>query len=90
MFFCGYTEKVWGRSPSKISKEWGEQRVKGISITAVLKDYFCKVFKVKQIEKETSLIESFYYPKYGPGQLYEEMAKEIKRMGGVILSMKTL
>lgn len=86
MFFCGYTEKVWGREPSNISKEWGEQRVKGISITAVLKDYFCKVFKFKQKEKETSLIESFYYPKFGPGQLYEEMAKEIKRMGGVILT----
>lgn len=85
MFFCGYTEKVWGRSPSKISKEWGEQRVKGVSITAVLKDYFCKVFKIKQKKKETSLIENFYYPKYGPGQLYEEMAKKIQSMGGVII-----
>lgn len=85
MFFCGYTEKVWGRSPSNISKEWGEQRVKGISITAVVKDYFCKLFKINQKEKETSLIESFYYPKYGPGQLYEEMAKKVTSMGGKIL-----
>lgn len=85
MFFCGYTEKVWGRAPSNISKEWGEQRVKGISIIAVIKNYFCKIFKIKQKDKETSLIESFYYPKYGPGQLYEEMAKEIKYMGGEII-----
>ena len=85
MFFCGYTEKVWGRKPSNISKEWGEQRVKGISITAVIKNYFCKVFKIKQKDTETSLIETFYYPKYGPGQLYEEMAKEVESMGGIIL-----
>ncbi len=85
MFFSGYTEKVWGRKPSEISKEWGEQRVKGISIKEVLKNYFCKIFKIKQKEKETSLIEKFYYPKYGPGQLYEEMAKEIELMGGKIL-----
>lgn len=84
MFFEDYTEKVWGRIPKNISKEWGYQRVKGISITAVLKDYFLKLFKVKSKEKETSLIEQFYYPKYGPGQLYEEMSKKIIKMGGVI------
>lgn len=85
MFFEGYTEKVWGRSPSKISKEWGYQRVKGISIKAVLKDYFCRVLKIKNKNKEMSLIDSFYYPKYGPGQLYEEMAKKVKKMGGKII-----
>ena len=85
MFFLGYTEKVWGRKPIAISKEWGEQRVKGISIKEVLKNYFCKLLKIKQKEKETSLIERFYYPKYGPGQLYEEMEKKIKLMGGTIL-----
>ena len=84
MFFEGYTEKVWGRSPKNISKEWGYQRVKGISITAVLKDYFLKIFKIKNKNKETSLIEQFYYPKYGPGELYEEMAKKIVKMGGII------
>ncbi len=84
MFFEGYTEKVWGRSPKNISKEWGYQRVKGISITAVLKDYFLRVFKIKNKNKEASLIEQFYYPKYGPGELYEQMAKKIVKMGGVI------
>ena len=37
MFFEGYTEKLWGRHPSVISADWGSQRVKGISIMAVLK-----------------------------------------------------
>ena len=84
MFFLNYTEKVWGRSPLNISKEWGYQRVKGISISTVIKNYFFKVLNITNKNKETSLIEDFYYPKYGPGQLYEVMAKEIKKMGGVI------
>ena len=84
MFFQGYTKKVWGRDPSEISKDWGKQRVKGLSIKAVIKDYFFKVFKINNKNKETSLIEQYLYPKYGPGELYEEMAKEIKKMGGKI------
>ena len=42
MFFEGYTEKLWGRHPSEISADWGSQRVKGLSIRAVLKDMFSK------------------------------------------------
>lgn len=86
MFFKGYTEKVWGRDPSNISKEWGYQRVKGISILAVLGDYFCRLFKITNKKKETSLIEQFYYPKYGPGQLYGEMKKKIEILGGKIIT----
>lgn len=85
MFFLGYTEKVWGRKPKDISKEWGYQRVKGISISAVLKDYISKILKIKNNHKEVSLIDQFYYPKYGPGQLYEAMAKKIEDMGGRII-----
>ena len=85
IFFKGYTEKLWGRSPEYIDPSWGSQRVKGISIKEVLKDYFCKVFKIKNKNKETSLIESFNYPKYGPGQMYEEMERQIIIHGGTIL-----
>ncbi len=85
MFFKGYTTKLWGRTPSDIDSSWGSQRVKGISIRKVLSDYFKRLFHIKDKHKETSLIESFYYPKYGPGELYEEMAKQIEKMGGKIL-----
>lgn len=84
MFFEDYTEKVWGRNPKNISKDWGYQRVKGISIKEVLKDYFVRLFHIRNKEKETSLIEEFLYPKYGPGQFYEELAKKIKKMGAKI------
>lgn len=85
MFFEGYTEKLWGRHPSEISAEWGAQRVKGLSITAVLKDMLRKLFKVKSKATETSLIESFMYPKFGPGQLWETVAERVTDKGGTIL-----
>ncbi len=85
MFFENYTENLWGRHPSKISPEWGAQRVKGLSITAVIKDIFGKIFKKKNRKVETSLIEEFSYPKFGPGQLWELTAKEIETKGGKII-----
>lgn len=84
MFFEGYTEKLWGRHPSQILADWGAQRVKGLSIAAVIKDMFKKAFNIKSKEVETSLIEEFMYPKYGPGQLWETAAKKFEDMGGVI------
>ena len=85
MFFENYTENLWGRHPSEISPEWGAQRVKGLSIAAVLKDMFGKLFKKKNRKVETSLIEEFAYPKLGPGQLWELTAQEIRNKGGQIV-----
>lgn len=85
MFFERYTENLWGRHPSKISPEWGAQRVKGLSITAILKDMFEKALKRKNRQIETSLIEEFAYPKLGPGQLWELTADEIQKQNGKII-----
>lgn len=85
MFFENYTENLWGRHPSEISPEWGAQRVKGLSIAAIIKDVFGKAFKGNNRKVETSLIEEFAYPKLGPGQLWEITAKEIKKKGGEII-----
>lgn len=80
MFFEDYTEKLWGVHPSRISPEWGAQRVKGLSlIKAVL-----NVLKPKGAKRETSLIESFLYPKKGPGQLWEMLADEVRTRGGEV------
>lgn len=87
MFFEGYTEKVWGRHPSKISADWGSQRVKGLSVGKIIGDMLRRALPLKnssQKEVETSLIERFYYPKFGPGQLWETAAKEVIRLGGKI------
>ena len=85
MFFEGYTEKLWGRHPSEIDASWGKQRTKELSIFGILKDMLGKVFlsreqRAKQVQ--TSLIEEFRYPKYGPGQLWETVAHEVEKLGG--------
>lgn len=86
MFFEGYTEKVWGRHPKAISADWGAQRVKGLSVAAALKDMVEKHLPgAKNRTVETSLIEQFSYPKYGPGQLWETVAKQVETLGGRIL-----
>lgn len=90
MFFEKYTEKLWGRHPSVISADWGSQRIKGLSITAVIKDMFRKIFNPKSNKVETSLIEQFWYPKYGPGQLWENLADEIEKNGGKILKQHSV
>ena len=70
MFFEYYTENLWGRHPREIDASWGAQRVKGLSIVAILQDIFGKIFNQKNRKVETSLIEQFKYPKLGPGELW--------------------
>lgn len=85
MFFEGYTEKVWGVHPSSLGADWGAQRVKGISIMTLVMDVFKKKLSrhkgIGQKNVETSLIEQFLYPKYGPGQLWTVVADEVARGG---------
>jgi protoporphyrinogen oxidase len=87
-FFRSYTEKVWGVPCDQISAEWGAQRIKGLSITRTIAHYFRSLFQKKQDlrqkEVETSLIEQFMYPRLGPGQLWEIVARKVKQMGGII------
>jgi protoporphyrinogen oxidase len=89
-FFKAYTEKVWGAPCSRISAEWGAQRVKGLSIAKSIQHFVRGLFgrkgDVTQKETETSLIEQFLYPKYGPGQMWEEVARRVLEKGGEILT----
>ena len=87
-FFKSYTEKVWGVPCEEISAEWGAQRIKGLSVTKAiahaLKTPFRGAADTAQKGTETSLIERFLYPKFGPGQMWEEVARRIARRGGAI------
>ena len=86
MFFEGYTEKLWGIHPSRLSADWGAQRVKGLSILAVVKNMVSGALPGRENRQvETSLIEQFLYPKLGPGQLWEQVAADVEQMGGKIL-----
>lgn len=84
MFFESYTEKVWGRHPSSISADWGAQRVKGLSILALLKNILQRILPKSKRAVETSLIEEFSYPKFGPGQLWETVCDEVISRGGEV------
>lgn len=88
-FFKSYTEKVWGVPCTEINAEWGAQRIKELSIWKTIlhvlkKKLAAKPADVSQKETDTSLIEQFLYPKYGPGQMWEEVARKVKDMGGTI------
>jgi protoporphyrinogen oxidase len=89
LFFKDYTEKVWGVPCHEISAEWGAQRIKGVSLSKAIGEAIKSLGKKKggdigQKGKETSLIEQFLYPKYGPGSLWEEVAGQVEAMGGKI------
>ena len=89
-FFKDYTEKVWGVPCQNISAEWGAQRIKGLSVTKAISHALRSAGKRKkdndiaQKDVETSQIERFLYPKFGPGQLWEEVARQVVAMGGEI------
>jgi len=87
-FFKDYTEKVWGIDCCEINSDWGAQRIKGLSITKAVahavKSKFSNDSSIEQKKVETSLIEQFMYPKFGPGQMWEEVARIITENGGEI------
>lgn len=85
-FFKDYTHKVWGREPKDISAEWGAQRIKGLSLTEAVIHMIRSLLPANSNENvETSLIESFIYPKYGPGQYWSVLADEVVKLGGEII-----
>lgn len=88
-FFKSYTEKIWGVPCNQISAEWGAQRIKGLSLRAVVFHFVRSTFSrrpsgLAQKQTETSLIERFLYPKFGPGQLWEHVADLVRAAGGEI------
>ena len=90
-FFKSYTEKVWGVPCNQISAEWGAQRIKGLSIRKAIAHFVRQSFSkrngdIAQKGTETSLIEQFLYPKFGPGQMWEEVARKVVSLGGQIFT----
>jgi protoporphyrinogen oxidase len=81
LFFKSYTEKVWGVPTSEIRAEWAAQRIRGLSFFSAAKSAFFG----NRGNKIKSLISQFNYPRYGPGQMWEAMTREIERLGGEVL-----
>jgi protoporphyrinogen oxidase len=88
-FFRDYTKKVWGVACTDIPADWGAQRIKGLSITKALLHAARKLVRgvdtsQRQKGTETSLIERFLYPKYGPGHMWERVTELVKEKGGTV------
>jgi protoporphyrinogen oxidase len=90
-FFKTYTEKVWGVPCEQISAAWGAQRIKGLSLRKAATHFLGKLAgqrrnsdDIRQKDSEASLIERFLYPKYGPGQLWERVARMVDESGGEV------
>ncbi len=85
IFFKTYTEKVWGMSCNEISADWAAQRIKGLSLFSALKHalFTRKPKDRKQIVK--TLIDTFRYPRLGPGMMWEACAEKIRKLGGQVL-----
>lgn len=85
IFFKSYTEKVWGTSCKEISADWAAQRIKGLSLGSAIKN---ALFPQRQTTDKTkvikTLINSFRYPRKGPGMMWEACASKTKAMGGEI------
>jgi protoporphyrinogen oxidase len=84
IFFKTYTEKVWGISCKELSADWAAQRIKGLSLSSAIKNALIKK-RPKKGEVIKTLIDTFRYPKRGPGMMWETCAAKCKNMGVDIL-----
>ncbi|HWP05884.1 MAG TPA: NAD(P)/FAD-dependent oxidoreductase [Polyangiaceae bacterium] len=86
IFFKTYTEKVWGMSCREISSDWAAQRIKGLSLSsAVLSALAARRAPSDRSGVIKTLIDTFRYPRLGPGMMWEACAEGIRARGGSIL-----
>lgn len=88
IFFKTYTEKVWGMSCDEISADWAAQRIKGLDLMSAAKNAITRSLGIGRKPKDgaviKTLIESFQYPRRGPGMMWEAAAEKIRARGGRI------
>ncbi len=90
IFFKTYTEKVWGMSCDAISADWAAQRIKGLDLGAAIRDGVKRSLGLRKAQKAggpviKTLIESFRYPRRGPGMMWEAAAAKIQARGGRVI-----
>jgi len=95
IFFKTYTEKVWGMSCDEISADWAAQRIKGLDLGVAVMNALKRAILPRRAPKAggpvvKSLIESFQYPRKGPGMMWEAAARKIQKRGGKVLKGREL
>jgi protoporphyrinogen oxidase len=84
IFFKTYTEKVWGIPTGELSADWAAQRIQGLSLSKAVLNAFGGASRAEGGVIKT-LINTFSYPRLGPGQMWEKTAKDIREQGGRIV-----
>ncbi len=83
IFFKTYTEKVWGMTCREISADWAAQRIKGLNLaTAIVNALLPERNRRDRSKVVKTLIDSFRYPRKGPGMMWEACARKMVAMGG--------
>ena len=100
IFFKTYTEKVWGMSCDEISADWAAQRIKGLDLWSAMANALRNSMKPPKGVKDgtktndgpviKTLIESFQYPRKGPGMMWDAAAAKTRAQGGTIHMGTTL
>src|SRR5437899_8614173 len=96
IFFKTYTEKVWGMSCDEISADWAAQRIKGLDLGVAVMNALKRAIKPKRATPRAggpvvkTLIESFQYPRRGPGMMWDAAARKIRQRGGKVLMGREL
>jgi protoporphyrinogen oxidase len=96
IFFKTYTEKVWGMSCDEISADWAAQRIKGLDLRVAVVNALKRSLKRTDTGAAAdgnvvkTLIESFQYPRKGPGMMWEAAARKVTERGGRVLMGRDL
>jgi protoporphyrinogen oxidase len=96
IFFKTYTEKVWGMSCDEISADWAAQRIKGLDLRTAVINGIKRSLRPNGAARSgdapvvKTLIESFQYPRKGPGMMWEEAARRVRERGGKVLMGREL
>lgn len=83
-FFKSYTEKLWGIPTNEISSDWAAQRIKGLSLTKAVLSALTSGARSRKGEIIKTLVDEFYYPRLGPGQMWEKARDRIREQRGAV------
>ena len=85
IFFMTYTEKVWGMPCDEMSADWAAQRIKGLSLWGAVTDGLRRSLGLNKVPNDgmatKTLLESFRYPRLGPGMMWDAARDKIKATG---------
>ena len=85
IFFKTYTEKVWGMPCDEMSADWAAQRIKGLSLWGAVVDGLKRSLGLNKRPNDgqavKTLLETFRYPRLGPGMMWEAARDKIIKSG---------